>query len=83
MKCLRGVEHTHRRIALLVGLVYQAAALYIFRDVLFGLGGILNGSTVISGSELVPFFNPQSQLFDQAKGDFSELTNVYEFRVSH
>ena len=83
MKCLRGVEHTHRRIALLVGLVYQAAALYIFRDVLFGLGGILNGSTVISGSELVPFFNPQSQLFDQAKGDFSELTNGYEFRVRY
>ena len=49
----------------------------------FGLGGILNGSTVISGSELVPFFNPQSQLFDQAKGDFSELTNGYEFRVRY
>lgn len=83
MRLLRGPARAHVRIALAVGVVYQLAGLFIFRDVLFGLVDIMNGTTVVNGDELVPFFNPQSQFLDQAKGDFSELTNGFEFRVRY
>ncbi|MCH9732014.1 MAG: FUSC family protein, partial [Actinomycetia bacterium] len=35
------------------------------------------------GDELVPYFNPSSQLLEQAQGQFNELTNGYEFRVRY
>jgi hypothetical protein len=73
----------HVWIALAVGAIYQLAALIIFRDILFGLPQLLNTTTVINGDELVPYFNPSSQLIDQAKGEYSELTNGYEFRVRY
>ena len=74
---------THVRIALVVGLCYSVASFVIFRDVLFAIPSVLRGDKVIVGDELVPFFNPGSQLIDQAKGEFSELTNGFEFRVRY
>ncbi|MBX7455857.1 hypothetical protein GR927_48430 [Mycolicibacterium sp. 3033] len=76
-------RHSHKRIALVVCALYFVAALVVFREVLFAIPDILAGKRVVVGDELVPFFNPQSQLFEQAQGEFSELTNGYEFRVRY
>jgi hypothetical protein len=72
-----------RRIALTVGLVYYVASFTIFRGVVTAIPSILRGESLIVGDELVPFFNPSSQLFEQAKGDFNQLTHGYEFRVRY
>jgi hypothetical protein len=74
---------THVRIAMIVGFCYFVASFVIFRDVLLSIPSVLRGDSVIVGDELVPFFNPGSQLIDQAKGEFSELTNGFEFRVRY
>ncbi|MEM9466132.1 MAG: hypothetical protein AAGA90_12205 [Actinomycetota bacterium] len=73
----------HHRIAALVGLFYFGANLVIFRDVVTALPAILDGRSVINGDELVPYFNPRSQLLDQAAGEFNQLTHGYEFRVRY
>lgn len=72
-----------RTIARVVTITYYLAAFVIFRDVLFAIPSVLSGDAVIVGDELVPFFNPTSQLFEQAKGYFNELTHGYEFRVRY
>ena len=72
-----------KRIVRFVTLAYYLAAVVVFRDVLFAIPSVLSGDAVIVGDELVPFFNPTSQLFDQARGLFNELTNGYEFRVRY
>ncbi len=76
-------QPAHRRIAALVGLTYYLTSLIVLRDVVSGIPAVLRGSAVINGDELVPYFNPQSQLLDQAKGEFSDLTHGYEFRVRY
>ena len=79
-------EHTRRsirRIVLVVGLVYYVTALIVFRHVVTAIPSILRGESVIVGDELVPFFNPRSQLLEQAQGQFNQLTNGYEFRVRY
>ncbi len=73
----------HRRIALAVGLFYQMAALVIFRDILLSIPELMSGTSVVNGDELVPYFNPRSQLLEQARGDYSDLTNGFEFRVRY
>ncbi len=72
-----------QKIMALVGLVYFAFFLFIFRDVIGSIPAIWRGEVVINGDELVPFFNPNSQLIDQAAGKFNQLTNGYEFRVRY
>ncbi len=72
-----------KRIALLVALVYFGCSLFIFRGVAASIPMVLRGEAVINGDELVPFFNPTSQLIDQAAGKFNQLTNGYEFRVRY
>ncbi|MBA8814997.1 hypothetical protein FHX48_000049 [Microbacterium halimionae] len=74
---------TARRISRIVTAGYFVAALIVFRDVLFAIPAVLSGDAVIVGDELVPFFNPSSQLLEQAAGEFNELTNGYEFRVRY
>ena len=74
---------TARRIHRWVGVILFALSFVVFRDVLFAIPSIWNGEAVINGDELVPFFNPTSQLFDQARGEFSPLTNGFEFRVRY
>jgi hypothetical protein len=74
---------THHRIALGVGVFYFLGSWWIFRDVILAIPDILGGKRILVGDELVPFFNPTSQLFDQAKGEYSQLTNGYEFRVRY
>ena len=58
-------------------------SLFIFRGVAASIPQVLDGTAVINGDELVPFFNPTSQLIDQAAGKFNQLTNGYEFRVRY
>ncbi len=72
-----------RTIALVVGVIYFASSLFIFRGVAASIPLVLDGTAVINGDELVPFFNPTSQLIDQAAGKFNQLTNGYEFRVRY
>ncbi|MFN8442650.1 MAG: hypothetical protein U0175_17885 [Caldilineaceae bacterium] len=72
-----------RWIALLVAVLYFGSSLFIFRGVAASIPSILRGDAVINGDELVPFFNPTSQLIDQAAGKFNQLTNGYEFRVRY
>ena len=72
-----------RTIALLVALAYFGCSLFIFRGVAASIPMVLRGEAVINGDELVPFFNPTSQLIDQAAGKFNQLTNGYEFRVRY
>lgn len=78
-----GDKFAHQRIAIVVCALYFVASFVIFRDVLFAIPDILTGKRVLVGDELVPYFNPSSQLLEQAKGDFNELTNGYEFRVRY
>jgi hypothetical protein len=66
-----------------VGAVFYLGSLYIFRHVLTAIPSVLRGDAVIAGDELVPFFNPRSQLLEQAAGEFNELVNGYEFRVRY
>jgi hypothetical protein len=70
-------------IAVLVAVIYFGAGFFIFRGVAASIPKILDGTAVINGDELVPFFNPTSQLIDQAAGKFNQLTNGYEFRVRY
>ena len=72
-----------RKIALVIGLLYFGLSVIMFRYVITSIPSILRGEAVINGDELVPFFNPHSQLLDQAAGKFNELTNGYEFRVRY
>ena len=72
-----------RKIAVLVGLLYLLISLVMFRGVIASIPSILNGDAVINADELVPFFDPQTQLIDQAAGKFIDLTNGYEFRVRY
>jgi hypothetical protein len=72
-----------QKIVVVVGLVYLVLFLFFFRDVIGSIPAIWRGEVVINGDELVPFFNPQSQLIDQAAGKFNQLTNGYEFRVRY
>nr|MCH9731011.1 hypothetical protein [Actinomycetes bacterium] len=73
----------HQRIAIVVCALYFVASFVIFRDVLLAIPDILSGKRVLVGDELVPYFNPSSQLIEQAQGQFNELTNGYEFRVRY
>ncbi len=82
-RAVAGERFTHRRIAFVVCALYFVASLVVFRDVIFAIPDIISGKRVLVGDELVPFFNPSSQLFEQAQGKFSELTNGYEFRVRY
>ena len=63
--------------------LYFVASFVVFREVIFAIPDILSGKRVLVGDELVPFFNPSSQLLEQAQGNFNELTNGYEFRVRY
>ncbi len=72
-----------RRIVHIVSAVYVLVAFVVFRDVLFAIPSVLRGEAVIVGDELVPFFNVNSQLLEQAAGEFNQLTNGYEFRVRY
>ncbi|MBN8579433.1 MAG: hypothetical protein J0L96_02085 [Anaerolineae bacterium] len=72
-----------QRIALLVGVIYFSLSFFTFRHVIANIPLVLSGEAVINGDELVPFFNPDSQLIDQAAGKFNQLTNGYEFRVRY
>ena len=72
-----------QKIVVVVGLVYLGLFLFFFRDVIGSIPAIWRGEVVINGDELVPFFNPHSQLIDQAAGKFNQLTNGYEFRVRY
>lgn len=78
-----GDRFAHQRIAIVVCALYFVASFVIFRDVLFAIPDILSGKRVLVGDELVPYFNPSSQLLEQAQGQFNELTNGYEFRVRY
>ena len=65
---------THR-IAIVVGVIYFSLSFFTFRHVIANIPLVLSGEAVINGDELVPFFNPDSQLIDQAAGKFNQLTN--------
>jgi hypothetical protein len=73
----------HQRIALVVCALYFVTSFVVFREVLFAIPDIITGKRVLVGDELVPYFNPTSQLLEQAQGRFNELTNGYEFRVRY
>ena len=68
---------------MIVGIIYFSLSFYTFRHVIQNIPLVLSGKAVINGDELVPFFNPNSQLIDQAAGKFNQLTNGYEFRVRY
>ncbi len=55
-------------IALVVGVIYFSLSIFTFRHVIADIPLVLSGEAVINGDELVPFFNPNSQLIDQAAG---------------
>lgn len=74
---------TIRQISLIVGVCYFGVSFFVFRHVIGNIPLVLSGEAVINGDELVPFFNPNSQLIDQAAGKFNQLTNGYEFRVRY
>ena len=71
------------RIIFVTGIIYFGIFFFIFRDIISYLPELMNGEMVINGDELVPFFNPHSQFFDQVAGEFNDLTNGYEFRVRY
>lgn len=69
-----------------VGMLFITYCLFyafVFRDLLLELPAIFRGDSAVSADELVPFFNWQTQFFDQVLGEFSPLTNQYEFRIRY
>ncbi|ALM09466.1 MAG TPA: hypothetical protein DEB30_05625 [Candidatus Peribacter riflensis] len=72
-----------RRPALWVFLIFLGIHLFIFRGVVFAFPDLISGRAVLNTSELVPFFDPSSQFFEQAGGAFSDLTGAYEFRIRY
>jgi hypothetical protein len=74
---------TVKRIVIAVALIYYLSSLFVYRGIAASIPSILDGTAVLNGDEMVPFFNPTSQLFDQAAGKFNHLTNGYEFRVRY
>ena len=62
----------------MVGVIYFSLSFFTFRHVIANIPLVLSGEAVINGDELVPFFNPDSQLIDQAAGKFNQLTNGRE-----
>ncbi len=72
-----------KTIAIVAAILFYSASAFIFRDVLAAIPSVLRGDDVIAGDELVPFFNWNSQLLEQAAGQFNELVNGYEFRVRY
>ena len=50
--------------------------LLTFREVLFSIPSIWQGEEVLVREELVPFFDFQTQFFDQILGEQSELTST-------
>ncbi len=78
-----GAGLSARTIALVVGAAFYIGSFIVFRHVLTAIPSVLRGDAVIAGDELVPFFNPSSQLLEQAAGQFNELVNGYEFRVRY
>lgn len=72
-----------RRVARVVSVLFFIIAFVVFRDVLAAIPSVLRGDAVIVGDELVPFFNVNSQLLEQAAGEFNQLTHGYEFRVRY
>jgi hypothetical protein len=72
-----------RRVARVVSVLFFVVSLIVFRDVLTAIPSVLRGDAVIVGDELVPFFNVNSQLLEQAAGEFNQLTHGYEFRVRY
>jgi len=66
-----------------VFLIYLAVYLFIFRGIVMAWPDLIAGRSVLNSSELVPFFSPGSQLIEQARGLFSELTHGFEFRVRY
>lgn len=79
LRALTSVEKT----AIIVGVTYFLLSFFVFRNLIANIPLVLSGEAVINGDELVPFFNPDSQLIDQAAGKFNQLTNGYEFRVRY
>lgn len=79
LRALTSVE----KIAAAVGVIFFLLSFFTFRHVIANIPLVLSGEAVINGDELVPFFNPDSQLIDQAAGKFNQLTNGYEFRVRY
>lgn len=77
------VSRTYRRSAVWIFFIFLGVHLFIFRGMLIHLPDIFAGRAVLNTSELVPFFDPYSQFFEQAGGAFSDLTNAYEFRVRY
>ena len=72
-----------RRTIAIVVLVYILIYCFMFRE-FFGLfSAMMRGDMVVSADELVPFFNPHSQFWDQVKGGFNDLTHGLEFRVRY
>lgn len=55
----------------------------IFRRIIFETPSIIRGESTIARDELIPFFNFDSQFFDQIKGGISELTLTDEIRLSY
>ncbi|OIO55556.1 hypothetical protein AUJ46_01140 [Candidatus Peregrinibacteria bacterium CG1_02_54_53] len=76
-------KRRERRSILWVFLIFLCVHLFMFRGVLVKIPDIFAGKAVLNTSELVPFFDPSTQLFEQAGGKFSELTNGPEFRVRY
>jgi len=68
---------------LLVFLVYTGIFLFIFREIIMSLPSLMQGNSVLSFDEMVPFFDTKTQFWDQIQGKFSDLTNGFEFRVRY
>ena len=80
---LRRGSIAHQRIAVVVCRCTSSQASWSSATWLLAIPDIISGKRVIVGDELVPYFNPRSQLLEQAQGKFNELTNGYEFRVRY
>ncbi len=68
---------------LLVLLFYALVYGFIFRGLIIAIPELWRGESVLSFDEMVPIFDDQTQFWSQIKGEFSELTNGYEFRVRY
>jgi hypothetical protein len=68
---------------ILVAIGCMVLHVVIFRDIVASIPSILKGEAVAASEELIPFFDWQSQLFDQIITGYSDLTRDTEIRVAY
>ena len=71
------------KTCLITFIVFLIAHSFIFRGIIYNIPEILSGDKVLTAEELIPFFDWNTQFFDQVMNSYSDLTRSEEVRVGY